>query len=169
MRTSIWLLPDEETAAPLGEAIAEIAQALGAPSFIPHLTVLGEATASGPALALGLEALSCRAPLVLRAESLELSEVYHRALFLRVRTEPALLRLREAALGGLGTHGGAPWIPHVSLLSADLPADEKRPWIARLASTLPRRLRFTRLCAAYTTGPVGGWHIRWQGPLVQPS
>jgi 2'-5' RNA ligase len=169
MRISVWLLPDPAAARPLAEAIDELAEGLGGPRFLPHLTLIGEVAASGTALTRGLEALSRRAPIVLATESLEVTSAYHRALFLRVRSTPALLDLREAALRALATHGGAPWMPHVSLLYGDHPAETKRPWLSRVGAWLPRTLRFDRLAAVETTGPVEGWQVRWEGPLQEPQ
>jgi hypothetical protein len=168
---SLWLLPDDEGRAALQPLLAELALALGGPSFEPHLTLVGRVALPRPAIEEALRRLAGEtAPLGVATEGLEMQDRFFRALYVRLAAVAPLLRAQERAYELLSIAAPEePFLPHVSLLYSARHEGEKRGWISRLVPRVPGVLRFNRLRAHETAGPPGRWVPVFEAVMAGPA
>ena len=155
--SSLWLLPAEPDAAALRELQAPLRARWGGPRFPPHLTLLGSLGAPPDRLLpIAASLAASLPPLTLRVVGVEAGERFFRCVYLRT-TAPAPLRsLRGAAGAALGEAPRPGFLPHVSLLYADL-SPEERAAAAAAVRSWPSAIRFGALAVVRTSGPVGEW------------
>lgn len=116
MGYSIWLNFGEPSAGRLKTRIEQIAHRHGCPEFLPHLTLIGDIEA-GLEEVRGVAAVFADkgVPPVLRVRSIDHSDRYFMALYLRVDIPPALREARESAARLAGHSACNLDDPHVSL------------------------------------------------------
>ncbi len=137
-----WLVP---AAGPerdrLAAVIAELAAGHGGPVFAPHVTLAGVVEAEPGAVTGVLERPAAgMPPFEVRLTEVGHEPVFFRSLYLRAEPSVRLTVLHEAARRALGL-GPAPYLPHLSLLYADLPEDRKPAIAAGLGLALPMTIR----------------------------
>lgn len=127
----------------LAAVIAELATRHGGPVFAPHVTLARNVEAEPDAVAGALARLTAGVPpFEVRLTGAGHEPVFFRSLYLRAEPSARLTALREAARRALGLEPAPD--PHLSLLYADLPEDDK-PAIAGglglLGVALPMTIR----------------------------
>ncbi len=137
----------------LAELIDRCAQAFGAPTFPPHITLCSdpaEPSASRGDLALEL-------PLSLTLASVGYGADYFHACYLQLRDDASVLALQARCAAAL--HGRVPeqYPPHLSLVYGEL-TPMQREQVPLLVPTLPVLAQFDRIETWDTTGPVANWH-----------
>jgi hypothetical protein len=151
----------------LAAVIADLAAGCGGPVFAPHVTLAGVTEAEPDAMAGLLARVTAGvAPFEVRLTGTGHEPVFFRALYLRAEPSVRLTALHEAAQRALELEP-APYLPHLSLLYADLDEDRKAAIAAGLGLDLPMTIRVD---AAEVWGdfraPVAGWRRLARVPLA---
>lgn len=109
--TYFWCVPSSGDAARLQVVIDALAEAQGAPRYMPHLSL---ASISGPVPDLS-EVLRNLQALRLQPNEIDESDAFTMSLILRVERHPALLRARHAFETAPGFRSSRSFDPHLSL------------------------------------------------------
>ncbi|KAJ9515222.1 hypothetical protein QJQ45_002365 [Haematococcus lacustris] len=125
---SLWLMPSGESGAKLAAEVKRLAEqhsAVQAPCFPPHVTLLGDIQQPRDSV---LD-ISQRLAQQLKKYRLNFLNVstgtfYYQCVFLLVAQEPAVMQAAAAAREAFGMSTG-PYMPHLSLLYADLSDADK--------------------------------------------
>lgn len=160
VRPSLWLLPDETTQ--LSTVLAHLASTHGGPFFAPHLTLLGSIPGTRSALLAQTKRLArSLSPLTLQAAGVHGASSWFRCIALHLAMQPALRRARALAEELCGDDA-RPWVPHISLLYADLSATARAAAIATLPP-MPSTVCLSTLALVETVGPPEAWleHARF--------
>jgi 2'-5' RNA ligase len=162
-----WLAP---AAAPARDRLAAIIGMLaaehGAPRFEPHITIAGLFHSGEQAAIRALTSLATGVrPFAVRFTAIEYEQAYFRALYLRAEPSPQLTALHDAARAAWAL-GSRPYVPHLSLLYADIAEKQKRAIIDALGIKLPLTMSINaaELWADHQAG-VPGWHRAARIPL----
>ena len=141
---SLWLAPDESTAAyrQLEAAITNLANAHDdAPVFEPHITVVGGINDEPDLLREMMRTLgSHRAPIEVTFESVRWSTTRHQCVFLLVEPTLELFELHAFARDAVNATNDA-YHPHLSLLYSDMDLKRRREVAQSIdTASLPSRM-----------------------------
>ncbi len=143
---SIWLMPCAEDAEALSALVRECAEALGSPSFEPHMTLHHGFPAPGVTREAAGEWLCKRmersAPPELELRDLRFGDRYTRGLVMALKPHPDAAGLARVAGELLVRTGGWKFWPHVSLAYGIVPEARRKALKSPLARRLPSRVRF---------------------------
>jgi len=155
-----WLVPAAGPACDqLTATIGTLAAKHGAPRFKPHVTMAGLFHSGEEAAIRALTSLTAGVrPFEVKFAAAEYEDVYFRALYLRAEPAPLLTALHEAAQVAWALDI-RPYLPHLSLLYADIAEARKRAIIDTLGIQLPLTvgINAAELWADHPAG-VPGWH-----------
>ncbi|HWI40373.1 MAG TPA: hypothetical protein VNX25_02665 [Verrucomicrobiae bacterium] len=152
---SIFLSPAPGDAAWASRLISDLAAAHGTIPFEPHLTLhsgVGDPLVAGEVLAAEAAALS---PRRLRVRRIGATEEFFRSVFIEFQVEDRLLQLREVVKPLLEREKERPFLPHLSLLYAEMPLVRKEEIAAGVC--VPPTLTFDRLKIVTLRDPDRGW------------
>jgi 2'-5' RNA ligase len=162
-----WLVP---AAGPARDRLAATIDALaaehGAPRFEPHVTMAGRFDSGEQA---GVQALTSLAagvrPFEVRFVAVGYEQACFRALYLRAEPSPQLTALHEAARAAW-VLDSRPYMPHLSLLYANIAGERKPAIIGTLGIQLPLTIRINaaELWADHQAG-VSGWRRVARAPF----
>ena len=155
-----WLMP---AAGPVRDHLAatidRLAAEHNAPRFEPHVTMAGMFHSGEEAAAQTLTSLAASArPFEVRFAATGYEQTYFRALYLRAEPAAQLTALHEAARAAWALES-RPYMPHLSLLYANIAEEHKRAIIDALGIQLPLTIRIetAELWADHPAG-VPSWH-----------
>jgi 2'-5' RNA ligase len=137
-----WLVP---AAGPVRDRLAAVIGALAAeydtPRFEPHVTMAGLFRSGERAAVQALTSLVAGVrPFQVRFLAAGHEQAYFRALYLRAEPSGQLITLHEAARAAWALEP-RPYMPHLSLLYADIAEERKRAIIGALGIKLPLTIR----------------------------
>jgi hypothetical protein len=165
MRFSVWLLPSAPLGTTLAVHIARIGEAIGAPAFPPHATLLSDFAAEPRAVEAAVAAAAASAgPLVLHAERVAVSPARFEALTVRLGAPGAFRSLGERLASSLGVAVEHVPAPHLSLAYPRPPFDPAA--LLPLAAGVPLGIdySFDSLCVVDPGGDqwqeVAAWGVR---------
>ena len=158
---SLWLVPDEETAAyrQLQATIADLADGQAdAPVFEPHITVVGGINGERDSLREAMRTLgSHRAPIEVAFASVRWSTTRHQCVFLLAEPTLELFELHTSARDAVDASKDA-YHPHLSLLYSDTDLKRRRAVAQSIDSaSLPSRITCRTLTLVETTGSEPEW------------
>lgn len=163
-----WLVPAAGPARDhLTATIGMLAAEHGAPRFDPHVTIAGRFHSSEQAAVRALTSVTAGArPFEVRLAAVGHEQAYFRALYLCAEPSPQLTALHEAARAAWALDA-RPYMPHLSLLYANIAEERKRPIIGALGIPLPLTIQINaaELWADHQAG-VPGWHRIARIPLA---
>jgi 2'-5' RNA ligase len=155
-----WLVPAAGPARDrLTATIGTLAAKHGAPRFEPHVTMAGRFHSGEQAAIQALISLTADVrPFEVKFAAAGYEDAYFRALYLRAEPSPQLTALHEAARVAWALDI-RPYMPHLSLLYADIAGVWKPAIIDTLDIQLPLiiRINAAELWADHPAG-VPGWH-----------
>jgi 2'-5' RNA ligase len=136
-----WLVPAAGPARDhLAATIGTLAAEHGAPRFEPHVTMAGRFHSGEQAAIQALTSLAAGVrPFEVRFAAAGSEPAYFRALYLRAEPSPQLTALREAAQAAWALEV-RPYLPHLSLLYANIAEERKHAIIDALDIQLPLTL-----------------------------
>ena len=139
---ALWLMPSGTAHARLAQLITELAREWSGPRFDPHVTLLGGITGETAKIVGQCEQLAAS----LRPFEIHLTEPghlddYYRSLFIHVAHSPPLLQANTQAREVFNCSGDPNYLPHVSLLYGNHPAELKERIIAK--RVVGRNLKFS--------------------------
>lgn len=155
-----FLEPTGAVQAVLCDAIQQLAVLSGSPVFAPHVTLLARIEGERDVVLEGAQALAREcSPLHITLGDIGMEDAYFRALYLHA-TGTGLERAHLEAARQMGMSGGAPYLPHLSLMYANLDAATKERFLEQIL--IPTDLSWTAdaLHVYRTPGSVETWeHI----------
>jgi 2'-5' RNA ligase len=160
MMLMAWLVPAAGPARDdLAATIGRLAAEHGAPRFEPHVTMAGLFHCGLEAAVQTLTSLAAGTrPFEVRFAAAGYEQAYFRALYLRAEPSLQLTALHEAARAAWALEP-RPYVPHLSLLYADIAEEHKRAIIGALGIPLPLTISIeaAELWANHPAG-VPSWH-----------
>lgn len=137
-----WLVP---AAGPVRDLLLATVDTLAAehnaPRFEPHVTMAGRFQSGHEAAVQALTSLATGVhPFEVSFAAVGHEQAYFRALYLRAEPSPQLTALHEAAQAAWALEPW-PYLPHLSLLYADIAEEHKRAIIDALDIQLPLTIR----------------------------
>jgi 2'-5' RNA ligase len=163
-----WLVPAAGPARDhLSATIGALAAEHGAPRFEPHVTMAGRFHSGEQAAARALTSITASVrPFEVRFAAAGHEQAYFRALYLRAEPSLQLTALHEAARAAWALQS-RPYMPHLSLLYANIAEERKRAIIGALGIPLPLTIRINaaELWADHRAG-VPSWHRVARIPLT---
>lgn len=161
-RHSVWLMPVSEDLTLLDTIVRRLADALGTPTFCPHLTLMEDMAKSST----DIEDVVKQNFDKLGAFSLPISGVaglplFYRSLFAAFEPVPHLLELKTLAVNALRTGDVESFLPHISL-AYGVSEDKKSQVIAELARELTGRVVHFDTIAVVASSqetPIEDWKI----------
>ena len=155
---SLWLMPIGEVRQRLAGTILELSRQYTTPAFEPHVT-LAEGMV-GPAREVAAKArdLARRIPpFKVRLAAVEGLDEYFRCLFVRVAKTHPIMRANKAAREVFRLERQPAFMPHLSLLYGNLPANVKQRTIASLGRQLELEFKARSLHLYLIKGAPQAW------------
>lgn len=123
---SIWLTPETSFQEVCHKIIAEQAAHFSAPTFEPHITILGTVPAEQADLSQKLQDITAAfSKLQLTVSEISISTTYFQCVFARIKPIPELLDLQIAIKKAVQPENTAFYMPHISLIYGDLSMSER--------------------------------------------
>ncbi len=152
-------MPKEPVRTELARVIAKLSAEFSAPLFEPHVTLLGELTGTEPELAAKTAQLARRQrPFSVQLGAVGFLDEYYRCLFIRLEETPPLLEANERAREIFGRQADARYMPHLSLLYAQLKPEIKASIIARIGDRFAYSFAVESLYLFSTRGEPKEWY-----------
>lgn len=161
-RLSLWAMPTAHDSSPFAARIQRLATTVGAPTFAPHVTLVGSVprATAGRTIA---NALAAFGPFEVTLVGLaDTAERFRCITVLVVPTSP-LTEMRATLVAVCGVDP-APYQPHLSLLYANLGSAERKDLRDTLVLPLPMAIEIDTVCLVDTTDEdPGRWTVerRW--------
>ena len=129
-------MPTGEVRQRLAGTILDLSREYAAPAFEPHVTLAGGIVGPAREVASKMAELARRIqPFTIRLTELDFLDEYFRCLFVRVATTHPIMKANKVARAVFHLEKQPAFMPHLSLLYADLPSDVKE----RIVTPLGRR------------------------------
>lgn len=155
---SLWLMPQGDARARLAEIIGRFSTRFAAPTFLPHVTLLGSCMGERREMirwaARVAEALR---PFTVRLQDLDRRDQYYRALFVHAALTEPLRKAHAAACEATGRKHEPAFMPHLSLLYGDFPTSLKEHLIAEIGPRLDVQFPVRSLFLFLTHGDPSRW------------
>lgn len=165
-RCSLWLMPPANLRERYARIIRRLAAAYDTPPFLPHVTLLGELPGPPELVRARCTALAAQiAPYELRLTAIGYQDVFFRALFVRVDPTPPVLAAYDRAVAQFPQEQPAPYMPHLSLLYGDFPAERKPSMTAAVGEDVSGQFRAEALYLVDVARPIEQWQVRETFPL----
>jgi len=135
-RYSLWLMPTGEVRQRLAAAILDLSREYAVPAFKPHVTLAGGIVGPAREVTSKMAELARRIPpFTIRLTEVDFLDEYFRCLFVRVATTHPIMKANQVGREVFGLEKQPAFMPHLSLLYADLPSAAKE----RIVASLGRR------------------------------
>ncbi len=129
---SLWLMPAGEVVRKLEDIIGNLAGRYGSPKFPPHITLLGAVECNMEKALEVSGGLSKRiGRIALELDGIGMTDSYFRSLFIKVKGSAELDEAFGYSLSAFGI-SRPKLMPHISLLYAELHAEEKERMVSEL-------------------------------------
>lgn len=161
---SIWLVPkDDAVFVRLYNVIKAIGKQYSTPMFEPHITLIGSLLGSEQEVMEKTASLAGRIkPYTATFGNVDQFDEYFKALIVRMQKTPEVMESNRMAREVFVKQGSTGYMPHLSLMYADLPKETKDKIIKdyELEAVVKKLKPFTigELSLHYTTGKAGEWH-----------
>ena len=160
---SLWLMPPRDTSQRLKQCILDLSRRFASPAFEPHVTLLGRLEGTETELRYRASILASRlTPVVIQLKDVASLNEYFRCLFIRVARSRSLLEAYRAAVETLGTVEQLKFMPHPSLVYANLDRDEKLRAIQEIGTSFHGRFQVRNIHLYSTTGSPEEWFCTGQ-------
>ncbi len=140
---AFWLVPSPEDAKVLQVVTDDLAKRFRSSLFKPHLTLFSGQFGQKEKPWKNLPHLE---PLTLSVREIEATDSYTKTLFVRFHQDKALCDLREKLNNHVSKTNSNSWDPHLSLLYANLPLNEKQTLAENFILPL-EKIHFTSISA----------------------
>ena len=119
---SLWVVPPEPVHGRVAGIISGLAEKYGAPSFEPHMTLLGDiSTGRRGATKKASELADSLRPFSVRLTDIGCLDTHFRCMFIRAEETPRLMAANERARELFGRQSGQKFMPLISILYGDFP------------------------------------------------
>jgi 2'-5' RNA ligase len=142
----------------LAAAILDLSREYAAPAFEPHVTLAGGIVGPAREVASKMAELARRiSPFTVRLTEVDFLDEYFRCLFVRVATTHAIMKANQAAREVFSLDKQPAFMPHLSLLYADLPSGVKERIVASLGRRFELEFKVSRLHLYLIKGEAAVW------------
>ncbi|ESQ55492.1 hypothetical protein EUTSA_v10026371mg [Eutrema salsugineum] len=148
---SVWALPDEDTEPRFRKLMEALRSEFIGPRFDPHVTVVGatkltadEAKKMFEAACNGLKAYSAT------VDRVATGTFFYQCVFLLLRSTPDVMKVGEHCKNHFKCSTTTPYMPHLSLLYAELTEEEKKKAQEKAYSLDGLSFRLNRLALCKT-------------------
>ncbi|XP_062016702.1 cyclic phosphodiesterase-like [Rosa rugosa] len=124
---SVWALPPDDVTPRLKKLMEGLRAEFNGPYFDPHITVVGAITLT-PEDALNKFKAASQAVKAYEAkvESVATGTFFYQCVFLLINPTPQVVEASAICCGHFGYNSSTPYMPHLSLLYADLSDEDKK-------------------------------------------
>nr|XP_023881913.1 cyclic phosphodiesterase-like [Quercus suber]POE73742.1 cyclic phosphodiesterase [Quercus suber] len=124
---SVWAVPPDDVAARLRKLMDSLGSEFGGPKFEPHITVVG-AVSLTPEDAVEKFRSACegRKAYTATVDRVATGTFFYQCVFLLIHPTTEVVETSAHCCGHFGYKNSTPYMPHLSLLYADLTEDEKK-------------------------------------------
>ncbi|XP_004293642.1 PREDICTED: cyclic phosphodiesterase-like [Fragaria vesca subsp. vesca] len=124
---SVWALPPEDVAPRLQKLMEGLRAEFTGPYFDPHITVVGAITLT-PEDALNKFETASKAVKAYEAkvERVATGTFFYQCVFLLINPTPQVVEASTSCCGHFGYNNSTPYMPHLSILYADLSDEDKK-------------------------------------------
>uniref|UniRef100_A0A1J3DHK4 Cyclic phosphodiesterase n=1 Tax=Noccaea caerulescens TaxID=107243 RepID=A0A1J3DHK4_NOCCA len=124
---SVWALPDEETEPRFRKLMEALRSEFAGPRFDPHVTVVGAINLTADEAKKMFEA-TCDGLKVYSAtvDRVATGNFFYQCVFLLLRSTPEVMKAGEHCKNHFQFSTTTPYMPHLSLLYAELTEEEKK-------------------------------------------
>ncbi len=156
---SVWLQPSGEVRAELAGIISRLSREHSTPLFEPHVTLIGELEGQEQDLLSQTEQLARQLrPFVVQLGDVGCLDEFYRSMFIYVKkTEPVMTANAKARLV-FRRESDAEYMPHLSLLYANMPQAIKETLVAQIGKTFRQTFSVDRLHLVSTYGDTKDWY-----------
>ncbi|KAE8728738.1 Cyclic phosphodiesterase [Hibiscus syriacus] len=124
---SVWALPPEDVTARVKKVMEGLRSEFGGPQFEPHVTVVGAISlAPDDALAKFRAACDGLKPYNATVDRVATGTFFYQCVFLLLHPTSQVVETSEHCSGHFGYKCSSPYMPHLSLLYADISEEEKK-------------------------------------------
>jgi 2'-5' RNA ligase len=142
----------------LAGTILDLSRQYTAPAFEPHVTLAGGIVGPAREVASKMADLARRiAPFTVRLTELDFLDEYFRCLFVRVATTHPIMKANKVARAVFSLERRPAFMPHLSLLYADLPLGVKERIIASLGRRFELEFKVSGLHLYLIKGEAAAW------------
>jgi 2'-5' RNA ligase len=126
-------MPTGDVRQRLAGTILDLSREYAAPAFAPHVTLASGIAGPAREVASKMADLARRIPpFTVRLAEVDFLDEYFRCLFVRVVTTHPIMKANKVARAVFSLERQPPFMPHLSLLYANLPSGVKERIVARL-------------------------------------
>lgn len=155
---SVWLMPDGKSTVQLISNMEKLSRNFDAPSFSPHITLIGQLEFDPPEVHEKFSQLaSSTSQMTLEAEEIVYRDVYFRSIVFKIEESEPLFKLNQKARHVFDRTSDPTFFPHLSLLYGNQPESEKRITVEGLFARQKYRFQITGLELVRTQGQVQDW------------
>jgi len=159
-------MPPKDKNRRLKRHILDLSKRFASPAFEPHVTLLGRLEGTELELRSNASILASRlTPVVIQLEEVGYLNEYFRCLFIRVARSRSLLEAYERAVETFGADEQLKFMPHLSLVYADLNKDAKLRAIQDIGASFNCRFLVRSIHLYSTTGSPENWYSTGQFAL----
>lgn len=145
-RYHLWLKPSSKASSQFADVIQQLALEFEAPTFEPHITLLGNLEGSKAEHVARSKELARRlSPFPIHVREPAVGDDYFHCVFLIADMTPPLLHAHALACEIFHQEGGGHYLPHISLVYGRYPENRKKDIIARLPASLCLPFEASRL------------------------
>jgi 2'-5' RNA ligase len=156
---SLWLMPPNDMSRRLKRSVLRLSKRFASPTFEPHVTLLGRLEGTETELRSKASILASRLkPVLIQLEEAGYLDEYFRCLFIRVAHSRSLLDAHQTAVEIFGADKQFRFMPHLSLVYADLNNDAKLRAAQDIGTSFQDRFQVMSLHLYSTTGSPGKWY-----------
>ena len=155
---SLWLMPTGEVRQRLAATILDLSRQYAAPTFEPHVTLAGGIAGPAREVVAKMAELARRIPpFTIRLTEVDFLDEYFRCLFVRVAQTQPIMKANKVAQAVFSLEKQPTFVPHLSLLYADLPSGVKERIVASLGRRLELDFKVSDLHLYRIKGEVAAW------------
>jgi predicted alpha/beta hydrolase family esterase len=165
----LFFLPPDPLRSELELLIHSLAEKMGGPAFIPHVSLLSEIDSGMGEVEIIKKAdllVSTLQPFSLRFGRVGRDDAFFRSLFVCISESNELQKARTKAVEIFGMHDAAKYSPHLSLLYGDYSDTQKDEIEASLILPQDYVFSVSSLCVYKTQGRVEEWQLVAEIPFA---
>jgi len=151
-------MPRGEVCDRLTLILRRLSARLGAPEFLPHVTLLGRCVGErGELIRQSAQVATSLRPFAIRLEGIDFRDEYFRSLFVHAALTEPLRKAHRAACQAFDRRRERAFMPHLSLLYGNFPQSLKEGLIAELGPRLDVQFKARSLHLYRTQGKPRHW------------
>ena len=155
---SLWLMPSGKVYSDLFKIISSLSQKYSAPSFLPHITLLGRITGFETEVLFKCSRLAKNiSSYKVEFDKVNYLDQYYRCLFIRIKETKEVMNANANAKEIFNHRKDPKYMPHLSLLYGDFPESLKKLMIKDIGSKFNVSFKVNHI-HLFLTEDIKNWH-----------